>query len=128
MAYQYKRRKPSILRNFWVYRRLVGVAVLLGVLLWFVWVNDALVTVAFPFRLGELTSRLGVVILLSAVFGSLMTLLAGTIVVARRRIWGGSGHVGEAGTAAAAPAEDDLPPPDYAAKTGDGFTSSKWTG
>ena len=26
MPYQYKRRRPSLLRNFWVYRRLIGMA------------------------------------------------------------------------------------------------------
>ena len=52
MAYQYKRRRPSIVRNFWVYRRLIGSAVLLGLMLWFIWANDAAVTVAFPFGLG----------------------------------------------------------------------------
>ena len=30
MAYQYKRIRPSIIRNLWVYRRLVGSAILLG--------------------------------------------------------------------------------------------------
>ncbi|QEH36804.1 hypothetical protein OJF2_53890 [Aquisphaera giovannonii] len=128
MAYQYKRRRPSIVRNFWVYRRLVGFAVLLGVLLWFVWVNDTVVTVSFPFRLGELSSRLGVVILLSALFGSLMTILIGTIVVARRRIWGGQAADPPGVSGTGAPTEDDLPPPDYASKTGDGFTGTKWTG
>ena len=57
MAYQYKRRRPSIIRNFWVYRRLIGSAILLGLMLWFIWANDTAVTVAFPFRLGQLNSR-----------------------------------------------------------------------
>ena len=70
MAYQYKRRRPSIIRNFWVYRRLIGTAVLLGLMLWFIWANDAQVTVAFPFGLGKLTSTTGIVILLSALVGS----------------------------------------------------------
>ena len=50
----YKRRRPSIVRNFWVYRRLVGLAVVLGLMLWFIWANNAPVTVAFPFGLGTL--------------------------------------------------------------------------
>ena len=86
MAYQYKRRRPSIIRNFWVYRRLIGSAVLLGLMLWFVWANDAAVTVAFPFRLGHLNSSVGVVILLSAMLGSLMTFLVMTVVLAVRKI------------------------------------------
>ena len=80
MAYQYKRLRPSIIRNLWVYRRLVGSAILLGLMLWFIWANDTPVTVAFPFRLGHLDSALGVVILLSAVVGSLMTVLILTVV------------------------------------------------
>ena len=40
MPYEYKRRRPSIIRNFWVYRRLIGTAVLLGLMLWFIWAND----------------------------------------------------------------------------------------
>ena len=86
MAYQYKRRRPSILRNFWVYRRLIGSAVLLGLILWFVWANDAAVTVAFPFRLGHLSSSLGVVILMSVLVGSLLTFLVMTVVMTMRRI------------------------------------------
>ena len=39
MPYEYKRRRPSIIRNFWVYRRLIGTAILLGLMLWFIWVN-----------------------------------------------------------------------------------------
>ena len=33
MPYEYKRRRPSIIRNFWVYRRLIGTAFLLGMIL-----------------------------------------------------------------------------------------------
>ena len=57
MAYEYKRRRPSIIRNFWVYRRLIGTAILLGLMLWFIWANDAQVTVAFPFGLGKLSQH-----------------------------------------------------------------------
>ena len=42
MAYQYKRRRLAISRNFWVYRRLIGAAVLLGLLLQFIWANSPL--------------------------------------------------------------------------------------
>ena len=86
MAYQYRRRRPSIIRNVWVYRRLIGSAILLGLMLWFVWANDTAVTVAFPFRLGQLKSSVGVVILLSAVLGSLMTFLTMTVVLATRKL------------------------------------------
>ena len=88
MAYQYKRLRPSIIRNLWVYRWLVGSAILLGLMVWFIWANDTPVTVAFPFRLGHLNSTLGVVILLSAIVGSLTTVLIMTVVRAARKIRG----------------------------------------
>src|ERR1017187_8757421 len=44
MPYEYKRRRPSIIRNFWVYRRLIGTAILLGLMLWFISVNHDVVT------------------------------------------------------------------------------------
>src|SRR5579871_941850 len=80
MASPYKRRRPSIVRNFWVYRRLVGLAMVLGLMLWFIWANNAEVTVAFPFGLGTLKSTTGLVILLSALVGSIVTALAMTLV------------------------------------------------
>jgi|GEM_PF-1027900 len=125
MPYQYKRLRPSILRNLWVYRRLVGSAILLGLMLWFIWANDAPVTVAFPFRLGHLNSSLGVVILLSAIVGSLLTVLIMTVVLAARRIRGS-----QISSDAPNPNElaDDRPPPDYAAKTPDGFPGAPWSG
>src|SRR6516165_9854733 len=86
MAYEYKRRKPSIIRNFWVYRRLIGTAVLLGLMLWFISANHDQVTVAFPFGLGKLTSTTGVVILLSALVGSLATILVTTVIFAIRKM------------------------------------------
>jgi uncharacterized integral membrane protein len=125
MPYQYKRLRPSIIRNLWVYRRLVGSAILLGLMLWFIWANDASVTVAFPFRLGHLNSSLGVVILLSAIFGSMLTVLIMTVVLAARRIRGS-----QISSDARNPKElaEDRPPPDYAAKTPDGFPGAPWSG
>jgi uncharacterized integral membrane protein len=124
MAYQYKRRRPSILRNFWVYRRLIGSAVLLGLILWFVWANDAAVTVAFPFRLGHLSSSLGVVILMSVLVGSLLTFLIMTVVMTMRRIRRPQGQPEPQSTNAVV---EDRPPPDYAAKTTDGFSGTNWS-
>jgi uncharacterized integral membrane protein len=123
MAYQYKRRRPSILRNFWVYRRLIFAAVLLGLMLWFIWANDAQVTVAFPFSLGKLTSTLGVVMLLTALVSSIATILVFTLIIALRRL-----------RSAQAPQDqshsndltDDRPPPNYAAKTTEGFPNARW--
>ena len=118
MAYQYKRIRPSIIRNLWVYRRLVGSAILLGFMLWFIWANDTPVTVAFPFRLGHLNSTLGVVILLSAIVGSLTTVLIMTVVWTARKIRGPQSSPVSQTTSELA---EDRPPPDYAAKTTEGF-------
>jgi uncharacterized integral membrane protein len=127
----YKRRKPSIVRNFWIYRRLIALAFVLGLMLWFIWANDATVTVAFPFGLGSLTSTTGLVILLSAMVGSVMTALAMTLMYTIRRAQGQAQGTGptpplKAGDAAAEPLPDDRPPPDYA-RTTEGFPDSRWS-
>lgn len=123
MSYLYKRRRPSIVKNFWVYRRLIALAMVLGLMLWFIWANNEPVTVAFPFRLGSFSSSLGLVILLSALVGAIVTALTMTLVytVKRRkslRLRGGD-----------EPADlpDDRPPSDYAAKTTEGFPDSHWS-
>ncbi len=122
MATPYKRRKPSILRNFWVYRRLVFAALVLGLLLWFIWANNATVTVAFPFRMGQVNSSVGVIILASALVGSVATLLVTTLYFAiRSRRTSRTADSYEKGRP-----DDDLPPPDYAAKTGEGLSGSRW--
>jgi uncharacterized integral membrane protein len=124
MAYEYKRRRPSIIRNFWVYRRLIGTAILLGLMLWFIWANDAQVTVAFPFGLGKLTSTTGVVILMSALVGSVATILVTTLIFAIRRIrTTQTPHEPPNLTEAV----DDRPPSDYAAKTTEGFPNAHWS-
>jgi uncharacterized integral membrane protein len=124
MPYEYKRRKPSIIRNFWVYRRLIGTAVLLGLMLWFIWANDAQVTVAFPFGLGKLTSTTGIVILLSALVGSVATILVTTLIFAIRRIRNTQNPHDPPSPAEPA---SDQPPADYAAKTTDGFPNAHWS-
>jgi len=124
MAYQYKRLRPSIIRNLWVYRRLVGSAILLGLMLWFIWANDTPVTVLFPFRLGHLNSALGVVILLSAIVGSLTTILIMTVVRTARKIRGPQGSPVSQSTGELA---EDRPPSDYAAKTTEGFPTAPWS-
>jgi uncharacterized integral membrane protein len=111
-------------RNFWVYRRLIALAMLLGLLLWFIWANSAAVTVAFPFGLGSLNSTVGLVILLSALFGSMATALVFTVFFAlRRRTFWGRGSDDDGGDS---PLPDDRPPSDYAAKT-EGFPDSRWS-
>jgi uncharacterized integral membrane protein len=124
MAYEYKRRRVSILRNFWVYRRLIGSAVLMGLMLWFIWANNSAVTVAFPFRLGHLDSTLGVVILLSALVGSLVTILIMTVVMAIRRKKSTQNYAPPPVSSAI---PGDRPPPDYASQTPEGFSSSRWS-
>ena len=121
MTSPYKRRRPSIVRNFWVYRRLIGLAVVLGLMLWFIWANNAAVTVAFPFGLGKLSSSLGLVILLSALVGAIVTALAMTFFFTLRRSRRGGGGGDE-------PNElpEDRPPDDYAAKTPEGFSEPRW--
>lgn len=123
MAYQYKRR-ASFFRNLWVYRRLIGSAIMLGLMLWFIWANDASVTVAFPFRLGHLNSSLGVVILLSAVFGALIAILVMTFIVAARKFRSpqdARDPLSDKGL------EEERPPADYAAKTPEGFSGARWS-
>ena len=120
----YKRRKPSIVKNFWVYRRLIALAFVLGLTLWFIWANDAAVTVAFPFGLGTLTSTTGLVILLSALVGSAMTALAMTLFFTLRRVHASPTRGADEEVK---PLIDDRPPADYAAKTTEGFPESHWS-
>jgi uncharacterized integral membrane protein len=124
MAFSYNRRRPSLVRNFWVYRRLVLLALVLGLILWFVWANNAPVTVAFPFRLGTFQSTTGLVILLSVLVGSVVTALSMTLVRALRRVQRG-------GSSAESPASSALdqerPPADYGAKTSEGFSDTRWS-
>jgi uncharacterized integral membrane protein len=115
----YKRRRPSLVRNLWVYRRLVAAALVLGLLLWFVVINSAPVTVYFPFKLGEISSTAGIIVLLGAAAGSIITALVMTIVLAVRRYKSGAGDAGGFDPEATLP--EERPPTDYAAKTGEGF-------
>ena len=121
MASPYKRRKPSLIKNLWVYRRVVLAAMILGLMLWFIVINSQEVTVYFPFRLGQITSTAGVVILLGAVAGSLVTGLILTIVLTVRR------YRGAGGSDDPATLPEDRPPTDYAAKTGEGFADAPWS-
>ena len=120
-----RRSLAELARNFWVYRRLVAAAVVLGVLLWFILINNQPVTVYFPFGLGAPSSSIGAVILVSAAAGGLATALILTIVRAYRRYRGP-----RPGDLAADPRApdllDDRPPSDYAAKTPEGFSDAPW--
>jgi uncharacterized integral membrane protein len=123
MTSPYKRRKPSIVRNFWVYRRVVGLAAVLGLMLWFIWANNAAVTVAFPFGLGSVTSTTGLVILSSALVGSVATALTMTLWQTWRRVQTGRPKTADDFDR---PLPDDRPPSDYAAKASDAPLDRDW--
>jgi uncharacterized integral membrane protein len=123
MASPYKRRKPSIARKFWVYRRLVGLALVLGLMLWFIWANNTPVTVNFPLRLGKLDSSLGLVILLSALVGAVATGLTMTMIYAWRRMRAGSEKPPDEETAKL---PEDRPPAGYAAKASEAPPDENW--
>jgi uncharacterized integral membrane protein len=118
------RRRASLPRTFWVYRRLIALAMLLGLILWFIVINRQAVTVYFPFGLGKIDSSTGIVILLSAFAGSVVTALTtGLILTIRRhRHPEGTPLFGKPDPLADLP--EDRPPPDYAVKTTEGFPDS----
>ncbi len=68
---------PQMIRNLWIYRRLLGLAVLLGVVLFFVVSNRATVDVTFPL-IGKFESSVGLVMLASAALGAVVTWLVMT--------------------------------------------------
>ena len=109
-----------MVRNLWVYRRLVALAVVVGLLLWFVLTNNERVTIAFPFGLGSFQSTTGLVILLSAMVGSFLTAFTLTLIWAIRRARPDLDEPLDR-KPPRPQGDDDLPPPDYAAKTGDGL-------
>lgn len=122
----YKRRRRSLVRNLWVYRKLVALAVVLGMVLWFVLTNNQQVTIAFPFGLGHFRSTTGLVILISTLVGSLASALGLTAAWAIRR--GRSEREFDVGDPARPAVVDELPPPGYAAQTGDGlFREDHWS-
>lgn len=122
MASPYRRRRPSLVRNLWVYRKLIVLAMVLGLMLWFIWANNASARVEFPFGLGAWSSTVGVVSLLSALVGAAVTALAMAVAVTFRRLQGTRDQADEPVTLG-----DDRPPPDYAAKTPDGLSDPKWS-
>ena len=124
----YKRRRRSLVRNLWVYRRLVALAIVLGLMLWFVLANNERVSIAFPLGLGSFQSTTGLVILLSASVGAVASGLGLTVfwAIRTRGRFGDDGLDPPAGPKPAR--DDDLPPPDYASKTGEGLGRGEpWT-
>jgi len=124
MRSPYKGRRPSIVKNFWIYRKLVALAMVLGLMLWFVWANNAPVTVAFPFGLGSFSSSVGLIILLSALVGAVVSALSLTLIhtLKRRR---SQNPTWEETRPSGIP--EERPPSDYAAKTTEGFSDSHWS-
>jgi uncharacterized integral membrane protein len=126
MTSPYKRRRPPLLLKLWVYRRLVALALALGMLLWFVVINNTAVTVYFPFGLGQISSTSGIIMLLGALGGAIVTGLAIALVLAIHRAQANREPASSAGRGLADPI-DDRPPPDYAAKTPEGFSDAPWS-
>lgn len=123
MGSPYKRRRPSLVRNFWVYRKIVALALVLGLMLYFIMANRSEVTVAFPFGLGTLKSTTGLVILLSALVGSVATALTMTLVRAWRRVRSGGTRTADDESTSL---PDDRPPSDYAAKAAERPPDPEW--
>jgi len=125
MAAPYKRRRSAgFVRNLWVYRRLVAAAIVLGLTLWFILVNNTPLDVRFPFGLGPWATTSGVAILLGAMAGSIITGLVLTIVLTMKRFRSPAGR-GEYADPAAIP--EDRPPSDYASRAKEGFGHSDWS-
>ena len=59
----------QMIRNLWIYRKVILLAIILGVVLSFLWTNDERVRVRFPF-VERLDSSLGIVMLVSALLGA----------------------------------------------------------
>ena len=126
----YKRRKHSLLRNLWVYRKLVLAAIVLGLILWFTKTNSTQVLVYFPFGIGSVSSTTGMIILAStlagAMVGSLVTAVVISVKIAGRRgLYDDEEMVKPA--ASGSRLDDDLPPADYAVKTPDGLSPPRWS-
>jgi hypothetical protein len=82
------------------------------------------VTVAFPFGLGTLSSSLGLVILMSALVGAIVSALTITLIYTVKRR---QSHKARSGDDEPAGLPDDRPPTDYAAKTSEGFSEAPWS-
>lgn len=125
MAPPYKRRRSAgFIRNLWVYRRLVLAAILTGLMLWFILMNNTGVSVRFPFGFGPLETTSGMAILLGALAGSVVTALILTIVMTLRKFRSGTDPHVEPDPSAI---PEERPPSDYASKAKEGFGDSGWS-
>jgi uncharacterized integral membrane protein len=113
-----------LIQTAWHHRKLVVLAVAVGVLLWFIVANRTEVVVVLPFWLGSFETRSGLAMLFGALAGAIVTLLAigATWTIRRAR------EAPEARPLTEKPpwVDDELPPPDYAARTPEGFSDTGW--
>ena len=119
-----RHRASNPLRSLWMSRKLIAAAVVLGVLLWFILINNQQVTLYFPFGFGKAQASIGIVVLLSALAGSLITGLLTAFFWAWRRYRPGNRPPGEA------PPPGDLPeeqPPVDLARLSDRFSSARFS-
>jgi uncharacterized integral membrane protein len=114
-----------LIRTGWEYRKLIALAVALGVLLWFIVVNNTPVTVTLPFWLGSFGTSSGKAILLGAMAGSVVTGLSIAVFLTVRRHRRPEPEAGSGESPGSLP--EDLPPSDYGAKTGEGFSGAPWS-
>ena len=61
---------PRMIRNLWIYRRVLLLAVVLGLVASFVWSNNEPVKISFPLVRLEISSTSGLVMLVSAALGA----------------------------------------------------------
>jgi uncharacterized integral membrane protein len=114
-----------LIRTGWEYRKLVALAIALGVLLWFIVVNNTPVMVTLPFWLGSFQTSSGKAILLGVLAGSIVTALGIAVFLTVRRHRRPLSEAGSGESPGALP--EDLPPSDYGAKTGEGFSGAPWS-
>lgn len=124
MTTPYKRRRPMLIRTAWDNRKLVALAVAVGVMLWFIIANRTDVRVVLPFWLGSFETTSGLAILMGALAGSVVTALALAAFMAIRRRRKASSDPSYEGGPGKSVLDDDLPPPDYAARAEDGFSDT----
>ena len=125
MAAPYKRRRSAgFIRNLWVYRRLVAAAIVLGLTLWFIVMNNTELQVRFPFGFGPWSTTSGVAMLLVGVASSIATALVLTIVLTMKKFRHPASR-GDDSDPTAIP--EDRPPSDYASKAKEGFPDSGWS-
>jgi uncharacterized integral membrane protein len=112
----------NLLQTLWISRRIVGAALLVGTLLWFIVTNNQGVTVHLPFGLGHPSASVGIVVLVSAIIGSIATVLIMTLVWAWRRYR----HSPKSSRESLQKIPDERPPANYATGATEGFSDASW--